>query len=236
MEQFAPDEARADMEAFREGKSSEEKIRRIIDRTQERAEGLHYDARKNTLEYDNTMMQQRMVIYEQRDKVLDMEDPKPLFDSLLKENLEQAFSEFENSQRNKEAEKALREYLNNLGLNEADIDDGIHDRRPVDTLAELAEQRYAERTADTDPAYRKRIEKMIFLRTLDREWITHVDVMEHLKESIYLRGYAQMKPSDAYREEGYKRFNYLLNNVSEQTIAALMNASIVQKESGNSAT
>ncbi|NCB33490.1 MAG: preprotein translocase subunit SecA [Erysipelotrichia bacterium] len=236
MEQFAPDEARADMEAFREGKSSEEKIRRIIDRTQERAEGLHYDARKNTLEYDNTMMQQRMVIYEQRDKVLDMEDPKPLFDSLLKENLEQAFSAFENSQRNKEAEKALREYLNNLGLNEADIDDGIHDRRPVDTLAELAEQRYAERTADTDPAYRKRIEKMIFLRTLDREWITHVDVMEHLKESIYLRGYAQMKPSDAYREEGYKRFNYLLNNVSEQTIAALMNASIVQKESGNSAT
>ncbi|MCH4207275.1 MAG: preprotein translocase subunit SecA, partial [Solobacterium sp.] len=225
IEQFAPDECRSEIQSYKDGKGSEEKIRKIIDRTQERAEGLHYDARKNTMEYDNTMMQQRMVIYEQRDKVLDMDDPRPLFDSLLKENLEEVMASYDSSDKSEDETKQLKGYLGGLGLCETDIDDGMHAGKPADALRTLAEQRYDERVKDTDPDYRKRMEKLIFLRTLDREWIMHVDIMEHLKESIHLRGYAQMKPADAYREEGYKRFNNLMHNVSEQTVAAMMQAS-----------
>lgn len=222
MQEFVPDEAKDAVAAFKEGKGSAEKIRRIVDRTQERAEGLHYDSRRNTLEYDNTMMQQRMVIYEQRNKVLDMDDSKPLIQQLLQENLENAWTAYEAAGKSAEAKTQLEGYLTGLGLTKEEAAQGMGASKPTAALAELIAKDYDARMADMDPAYRRRLEKAIFLRTLDREWIGHVDLMEHLKESIHLRGYAQMKPSDAYREEGFKRFNYLMNNVSEQTVASLI--------------
>jgi len=221
MQEFVPDEAKDAVASFTAGKGSAEKIRRIVDRTQERAEGLHYDSRRNTLEYDNTMMQQRMVIYEQRNKVLDMDDPRPLIQELLQENLQHAWEAYEASGKTADAKTQLEGYLAGLGLGSDEIAQGIGSAKPADALAELIAKAYDARLADMDQAYRHRVEKAIFLRTLDREWISHVDLMEHLKESIHLRGYAQMKPSDAYREEGFKRFGNLMRNVSEQTIASL---------------
>jgi preprotein translocase subunit SecA len=83
---------------------------------------------------------------------------------------------------------------------------------------------------DMDQAIRHRMEKIIFLRTLDREWIQHVDAMEHLKVSINLRGYAQIKPEDAYKEEGYERFGNMMSNIREQSVVALMTLRKPQEE------
>ena len=71
------------------------------------------------------------------------------------------------------------------------------------------------------------MEKTIFLQILDHEWIQHVDAMEHLKVSIHLRGYAQIKPEDAYKEEGYERFGNMMSNIREQTVLALMNLNLL---------
>ena len=90
MVQFAGDEAKKAMQEFAAGKLSADKMRAVIDATQERAEGLHYDSRRKVLEYDNVLMQQRQVIYDQRDKVLAMDDIHTLLDALLDQNLKDA--------------------------------------------------------------------------------------------------------------------------------------------------
>ena len=92
----------------------------------------------------------------------------------------------------------------------------------MNSIADDVLETYRERTEFLDPMYVQRMQKNIFLRTLDRAWRTHVDVMEHMKKSIYLRSYAGKKPIDAYKEEAFERFENMLTNIREQTIEALL--------------
>lgn len=212
MMQYAGEEAQPLIESFRKGKVSIDKIRALIDRTQERAVGLHYDARRHTLEYDNVLMQQRMTIYGERDKVLAMEDMKDFYASLVKQDLEEAI----------QAEDAsFARHLEALQYDPSKWN-GDHSADTADQLAQSMLAGYEERMEDMDPLYRKALEKTIFLQTLDRAWIRHVDIMEHLKTSIRLRAYAQKKPEDAYKEEGFTRFNAMLDNIRHEAVRALM--------------
>jgi preprotein translocase subunit SecA len=213
MTQYVSEESKGAIEDFIHGKDNADKIRTIIDKTQERAVGLHYDSRKNTLEFDNVLMQQRTAIYAQRDQALNMEDIKPLYTELVKQDLAQSIEWDEESFRN---------HLTALQIN-ADLWNGSRSHSTVEVLSEDVLNAYEERMKDTDQNIRHHMEKSIFLQILDHEWIQHVDAMEHLKVSIHLRGYAQIKPADAYKEEGYERFNNMMSNIREQTVMALMN-------------
>jgi preprotein translocase subunit SecA len=213
MTQYVSEESKGAIEDFIHGKDNADKIRTIIDKTQERAVGLHYDSRKNTLEFDNVLMQQRTAIYAQRDQALNMEDIKPLYTELVKQDLAQSIEWDEESFRN---------HLTALQIN-ADLWNGSRSHSTVEVLSEDVLNAYEERMKDTDQNIRHHMEKSIFLQILDHEWIQHVDAMEHLKVSIHLRGYAQVKPADAYKEEGYERFNNMMSNIREQTVMALMN-------------
>ncbi len=220
MQQYVSDESKGAVEDFINGKSNEDKIRAIIDKTQDRAVGLHYDSRKRTLEFDNVLMQQRTTIYEQRDQALNMDDIKPLYTALIKQDLEESIQWDEES---------FREHLHMLQVNPYDWS-GSRSHGTVETLTEDVLNAYEARMKDTDQEIRHKMEKIIFLRTLDHEWIQHVDAMEHLKVSIHLRGYAQIKPEDAYKEEGFERFNNMMSNIREQTVMALMNLRKPQEE------
>jgi preprotein translocase subunit SecA len=213
MTQYVSEESKGAIEDFIHGKDNADKIRTIIDKTQERAVGLHYDSRKNTLEFDNVLMQQRTAIYAQRDQALNMEDIKPLYTELVKQDLAQSIEWDEESFRN---------HLTALQIN-ADLWNGSRSHSTVEVLSEDVLNAYEGRMKDTDQNIRHHMEKSIFLQILDHEWIQHVDAMEHLKVSIHLRGYAQIKPADAYKEEGYERFNNMMSNIREQTVMALMN-------------
>jgi preprotein translocase subunit SecA len=220
MQQYVSDESKGAVEDFINGKSNEDKIRAIIDKTQDRAVGLHYDSRKRTLEFDNVLMQQRTTIYEQRDQALNMDDIKPLYTALIKQDLEESIQWDEES---------FREHLHMLQVNPYDWS-GSRSHGTVETLTEDVLNAYEARMKDTDQEIRHKMEKIIFLRTLDHEWIQHVDAMEHLKVSIHLRGYAQIKPEDAYKEEGFERFSNMMSNIREQTVMALMNLRKPQEE------
>lgn len=87
---------------------------------------------------------------------------------------------------------------------------------------EESEQKFRSLTEDTDPEILKHVEKAVMLQSIDRCWIPHVDFMEHLKQGVSLRSYAQVKPIDAYKEEGYKRFNSMMNETTELIVSALM--------------
>ena len=220
MTQYVSEESKGAIEDFIQGKDNADRIRTIIDKTQERAVGLHYDSRKNTLEFDNVLMQQRTAIYAQRDQALNMDDIKPLYTELVKQDLAQAI-EWD--------EESFRDHLTSLQIN-ADLWNGSRSHSTVEVLSEDVLNAYEERMKDTDQNIRHHMEKSIFLQILDHEWIQHVDAMEHLKVSIHLRGYAQVKPADAYKEEGYERFNNMMSNIREQMVMALMNLRKMKEE------
>ena len=226
---YASDEAREAIDKWVHGKGSDDHIRAIIDKTQERATGLHFDARKNTLEYDNVLMQQRKIIYDQRDQVLEMDDIHTLLESLVRQNTEAALQEYQNSQDSQQGKKDLRKYLKRMHVEkEPDLDESI--RSLQEDIDEAIASAYHEKTEDLDENIRKRMEKQVFLTTLDHQWIQHVDMMEHLKTSIRLRSYASIKPEDAYRDEGLTRFNNMMRNISEQTIETLMSVQVQKQE------
>ncbi len=219
MTQYISEESKGAVENFINGKENEDRIRSIIDKTQDRAVGLHYDSRKRTLEFDNVLMQQRTTIYAQRDQALEMEDIKPLYAELVKQDIAQAIEWDEESFRN---------HLHSLQIDPFSWN-GSRSHSTVEALSEDVLNAYEARMKDTDQNIRHRMEKTIFLQILDHEWIQHVDAMEHLKVSIHLRGYAQIKPEDAYKEEGYERFGNMMSNIREQTVLALMNLRKMQE-------
>ena len=174
-EKYAGEEGQAVIAHYLAGKESDAQMRAFADRIQKRAEGLHFDARRRTLEFDNVLSEQREVVYEQRSRILEMDDPSEHVMELI---------------RLKRGEES--------------------------------EQKFRSLTEDTDPEILKHVEKAVMLQSIDRCWIPHVDFMEHLKQGVSLRSYAQVKPIDAYKEEGYKRFNIMMNETTEIIVSALM--------------
>ena len=219
--EYHTDESESLIERFEHDKENINKMRALIDRTQERAEGLHFDTRKNTLEYDDVLMAQRHLIYDQRDKVLDLEDMEPLVRELIKENVSSAIEEYYQIPNKNEAKQKLAEYLNGMGIDGMQYVETIH-RGSQEEITDAIMDVYHTKTADLPQEELQSMVKFIFLQILDREWIHHVDVMEHLKTSVRLRSYANVKPIDAYREEGFNRFNAMMQNISEQTVSTLL--------------
>lgn len=218
--QYHSEESAPMIDRYMQDKESEQKMRVMIDHTQERAEGLHFDMRKNTLDYDDILMAQRHLIYGQRDKVLDMDDMDILIHELIKENVEMAIDGYHQLPNKQEAKQKLAQYLSTMGIDGSNIVESVN-RDTADLCIEQIEAVYHDHTKDIDQAQLQSMVKYIFLSTLDREWIKHVDVMEQLKRSIGLRSYANVKPIDAYRDEAFERFNSMMQNISEQTVIAL---------------
>ncbi len=218
--QYHSEESAPMIDRYMQDKESEQKMRVMIDHTQERAEGLHFDMRKNTLDYDDILMAQRHLIYGQRDKVLDMDDMDILIHELIKENVEMAIDGYHQLPNKQEAKQKLAQYLSTMGIDGSNIVESVN-RDTADLCIEQIEAVYHDHTKDIDQAQLQSMVKYIFLSTLDREWIKHVDVMEQLKRSIGLRSYANVKPIDAYRDEAFERFNSMIQNISEQTVIAL---------------
>ncbi|MDY6035216.1 MAG: preprotein translocase subunit SecA [Bulleidia sp.] len=218
--QYHSEESAPMIDRYMQDKESEQKMRVMIDHTQERAEGLHFDMRKNTLDYDDILMAQRHLIYGQRDKVLDMDDMNILIHELIKENVEMAIDGYHQMPNKHEAKQKLAQYLSTMGIDGSNIVESVN-RDTADLCIEQIEAVYHDHTKDIDQAQLQSMVKYIFLSTLDREWIKHVDVMEQLKRSIGLRSYANVKPIDAYRDEAFERFNSMMQNISEQTVIAL---------------
>ncbi len=218
--QYHSEESAPMIDRYMQDKESEQKMRVMIDHTQERAEGLHFDMRKNTLDYDDILMAQRHLIYGQRDKVLDMDDMNILIHELIKENVEMAIDGYHQLPNKQEAKQKLAQYLSTMGIDGSNIVESVN-RDTADLCIEQIEAVYHDHTKDIDQAQLQSMVKYIFLSTLDREWIKHVDVMEQLKRSIGLRSYANVKPIDAYRDEAFERFNSMMQNISEQTVIAL---------------
>ena len=206
-----------------------------IETAQKKVEGNNYDTRKSLLDYDNVMNEQREIIYARRNEILDQEDiserVQATFDVNIA-NLVDSHIEPEGYLTENDKEEII-EYLNtNLikttKLDAEEILDMKDEAEVKSYLTEKVREDYQTKTASIPKEITTDFEKAISLRVIDEAWIDHISNMEHLREGIGLRGYAQTNPLQAYTTEGYELFDELMANIEAKISIYLLKAEVRQ--------
>jgi len=235
MIRFGTDKAK--MMLQRVGFSGDASIRnkmlsRSIESAQKRVEGNNFDIRKTLLEYDNVINEQRGIIYQMRNNILDNESIHEtvieMFNNYINDLVDSHISEDGTFTRNNLSE--MIEPLNDI-LKEKIILDEIANRETDDLISYLSKKlisEYEEKIKSIPTEITDEFEKAITLRVIDTHWMEHINTMSHLKEGIFLRGYAQNNPLIEYKNEGYELFDKLLQRIDSQTTTYLLKAEVRQ--------
>ena len=204
-----------------------------IESAQKRVEGNNFDVRKQLLQYDDVINQQRTIIYDRRNEILDSES----IHNKVIESFKYHISDLVNSHYEPEGcitEKDIDEILETLNQ-EMHIDKlsnqdliGKKTEEIVDIITNNVIDAYNLKIKDIPKEVANEFEKAITLRVIDTNWMEHINTMSHLREGIHLRSYAQEDPLRAYTNEGFELFDELLNNIDKQSTIYLMKAEIRQ--------
>jgi preprotein translocase subunit SecA len=210
-------------------------ISRAIENAQSRVEGHNFEIRKTLLEYDDVMNQQREVIYRQRREALDGKSLKSSILEMIRDKAGDIADAFADEKHPPEEWdwKGLRAAVYkqfNIRLNTFD-QDTLNDLTGG-TLAELifdaVSEVYDEREAAIGPDEFRHLERVVMLQTVDNLWKDHLLSMDHLKEGIGLRGYAQQNPLIVYKKEGYEMFQDMIERVKEEALGILFRIQIAE--------
>ena len=206
-----------------------------IETAQKKVEGNNYDTRKSLLDYDNVMNEQRENIYSRRNEILDQESiserTQATFDSNIA-NLVDSHIEPE-GYLTEDDKSEIIEYLNTnlIKTTKLEVEEIIDMKDESEVKAYLTEkvrEDYAEKTKEIPKEVINEFEKAIALRVIDEAWVDHIGAMEHLREGIGLRGYAQTNPLQAYTMEGYDLFDALMGSIEERISIFLLKAEVRQ--------
>ena len=212
-------------------------ISRAIENAQSKVEGHNFDIRKQLLEYDDVMNQQREVIYRQRREALSGKDLQAEIQEMIRDKAEEIAGTFAGD--NPHAEewdlKELRDVVYkqfNFRLNGFDEQtlDGLNRDGLAEIIFEEAGKVYQEREAAVGSEEFRQLERLVMLQTVDNLWKDHLLSMDHLKEGIGLRGYAQQNPLIVYKKEGYELFQDMIDRVKEETLGILYRIQIAEPE------
>ncbi|WDF81994.1 preprotein translocase subunit SecA [Lacticaseibacillus pabuli] len=209
-------------------------VSRQVESAQKRVEGNNYDTRKQTLQYDDVMREQREVIYKQRQQVIDeTESLKPVLMAMIQRTINRNVDAHTQGAQSEWDLQAITDYvLANLAsedkFKKADIENkSIDEIKQV--LMGLVEANYdAKKEQLNDDQQMLEFEKVVILRVVDSLWTDHIDAMDQLRQSIGLRGYGQMNPLVEYQEEGYRMFEEMIATIDENTTRLFMKAEIRQ--------
>ena len=208
---------------------------RSIEVAQKKVEGNNYDTRKSLLDYDNVMNEQREIIYSRRNEILDQENIGERVLATFDYNIANLVdSHIEPEGYLTEDDKSeIIEYLNTnlIKTTKLDVEDILDMKETEEVKAYLTdkvEDDYKAKTKDIPKEVIAEFEKAISLRVIDEAWVDHIGAMEHLREGIGLRGYAQTNPLQAYTMEGYDLFDALLAGIESKISIYLLKAEIRQ--------
>ena len=211
-------------------------ISRAIEGAQRRVEGINFNIRKNLLEYDDVMNQQRKVIYSQRKEVLKGDNLKETIMGMVDEVVEAVVLDTIDPKIFPEEWNLgpLSEYMYNIfGLpphfSKEEIKD-LAQANLMDRLKQEALDSYEKKEKDMDPQSFHLLQKMAMLQTTDELWMDHLLAMDQLKEGIGLRGYGQMDPLKEYQKEGYSMFLSMVDSIKENTLRTLFRIRITPQE------
>ena len=211
-------------------------VTKAISSAQRRVEGVNFDARKQLLQYDDVMRQQREVMYQQRDFILENEDVHTVIQDMFKRVISTIVgSHTDTDNHNTVNVEEVITSLNNIGfkdkVHKEDIEN-LENTEMVNKILDVAWSDYEEKITPIKDRIMP-IEKEVSLRTIDRAWSNHIDTMEKLRNGIGLRGYAQSNPLQAYVQEGYQLFEDMMQTIAQEIVAFCMNVRVVNNNEEN---
>ncbi|MBW9152499.1 preprotein translocase subunit SecA [Clostridium estertheticum] len=203
-----------------------------IESAQKKVEGNNFDIRKNVVQYDDVMNQQREIIYKQRTEVLQGEDTKEQIEDMIKDVIFTTVdSHIIDVEEELDEELAkLISYFEEIFLPKdmVTVDElgKLTNEEIKEKLLEIAHRIYTQRGEDFGDEQIREVERVILLRVVDSKWMDHIDDMEHLKQGIGLRAYKQQDPTQAYQMEGSDMFAEMIYNIKTETIKYLFHVQI----------
>ena len=207
-------------------------LTKSIESAQKKVEGNNYDHRKSLLDFDNVLNEQREIIYARRNEILDEESIHDKVIETFKNtitNLVESHIPPENylteNDKLEIVEYVNTNFLKNQNLDVKNIEE-LSDKEMIDYIFDLVLKDY-EKKMISSPLMNE-FEKAISLRVIDSNWVEHMSAMEHLKEGVGLRGYAQSNPAQVYTMEGYEMFENLLNKIDNDIALFLLKAEVKQ--------
>lgn len=209
-------------------------ISRQVESAQKRVEGNNYDTRKNTLQYDDVMREQREVIYKQRQQIINEDETlKPVLMAMINRTITRIVQTHTQGDQKDWNLDALYAWIT---ANMADPEkfkrselDGKSQDELIGLLADMAETNFQHKNKQLgDDAQMLEFEKVVILRVVDSAWTDHIDAMDQLRQSIGLRGYGQMNPLVEYQEEGYRMFEEMIASIDDDVTRLFMKAEIRQ--------
>jgi preprotein translocase subunit SecA len=213
-------------------------VTKAIANAQRKVEGRNFDIRKQLLEYDDVANDQRKVVYEQRNELMDVDDisesiqalrhdvvsglidryipPGSLDEQWNLEGLEQAMKE------EFDLDYPIRQWL--------DEDEQLHEETLRKHIIDEMEKAYQEKEELVGSANLRNYEKGVMLQVLDTHWKEHLAAMDYLRQGIHLRGYAQKNPKQEYKREAFEMFSRMLDSIKHEVISVLTKVQVQQPE------
>ncbi|KAB2836593.1 MAG: preprotein translocase subunit SecA, partial [Caedimonadaceae bacterium] len=208
-------------------------INKSIERAQQKVEARNFDIRKHLLKYDDVMNDQRKIIYEQRRILMEKDDASEAILDMRKDVLENMVRRFipENAysdQWDVEAlhEECLRIFAVDFPIAEWAQEEGIADLEIIDRISKAVDEKMLQKEKTYGSSVIRVAEKSILLRILDQAWKDHLLTLDHLRQGINLRAYAQRDPLNEYKQEAFILFQDMLARVREMVTSALFHLTL----------
>lgn len=232
MVRFAPERFEALFASLGDTAIESKTITRSISSAQKRVEGVNYDARKQLLQYDDVMRQQRETMYEQRDFILEHDDIHAFIKNMFKRVVSDLVASYTNQESGHLDTEGYIKALDNIGFEGIVKIDDIANRNDENVIAITVDKAWQDYDDKIDPV-RDQItdfERNMTLNVIDRAWSDHIDNMSKLRDGIGLRSYAQSNPLQAYVTEGFQMFEEMQRTISHDVVNYCMNVKVVQSE------
>ena len=210
-------------------------LTRQVEAAQKRVEGNNYDTRKQVLQYDDVMREQREIIYAQRYDVITADrDLAPEIHAMIRRTIGRIVDAHARSKEDEKLEAILNFAKYNLlpedSISRSDLA-GLSDQAIKDELFQRALKVYDSQVAKLrDEEAVKEFQKVLILRVVDNKWTDHIDALDQLRNAVGLRGYAQNNPVVEYQAEGFRMFNDMIGSIEFDVTRLMMKAQIHEQE------
>ena len=202
-------------------------LSKAVESAQKKVEGKNFSIRKNVLQYDDVMNQQRELIYAQRKTVLDGDSLKEVISNMIKAVSENTVKTYSNVAEGENIDvEALKLQIKNTfgienldGLNSSELDE----EALIEELQQKALEKYEQKEKEIGENDIRELERVVMLKVVDEKWMNHIDAMDELKDGIGLRAYGQKDPVVQYRIEGSDMFDEMIDNIKNDVVRILLN-------------
>lgn len=213
-------------------------VSKAIENAQRKVEGRNFDIRKNLLEFDDVANDQRKVVYEQRNELLEHSDISETIHLIRADVLNRVIDQYIAPQSLDESwdiaglELRLRtDFAIELPIAQwIKDDDKLYEEKIRERIIAEIEANYARKEELAGPEVLRQFEKSVMLQTLDNLWKEHLAAMDHLRQGIHLRGYAQKNPKQEYKREAFELFTQMLESLKQQVVSILCRVQVQEPD------